>query len=235
MAKMESEDTNWVIEELPSFVAIQHIFRLLRAIISNIQVVISSWQHAIYTVNPSMSPSNSNNTLTTPLNKGHEAMAYLTYIIDNYASLPSIMAFIHPHRSGFLSAWHTDTPLHSNVDALTTLQISFVEQNGYANLRCNWNPGCLAKHTANAHVTKEVWHDIFSGTSTDKGETHEAPSHVGAACCAQFVASRSRVMERPLSDYEHFRQWIIDTEMTDAKSGRVFEFLWHVIFGMQPI
>ena len=162
-------------------------------------------------------------------------MAYLTYIIDNYASLPSIMAFIHPHRSGFLSAWHTDTPLHSNVDALDSLRISFVKENGYANLRCNWNPGCLEKHRENEHVTAEVWQSIFSGISMDKGESYEAPSYVGAACCAQFAVSRSRVLERPLRDFEHFRQWIIDTEIKDAKSGRVFEFLWHVIFGMQAV
>ena len=110
-----------------------------------------------------------------------------------------------------------------------------MKENGYANLRCNWNPGCLKKHRKNEHITTEVWREIFNGTSMDKGGSHEAPSHVGAACCAQFAVSCSRVTERPLNDYEHFRQWIIDTDMTDAKSGRVLEFLWHVIFGMQAV
>lgn len=162
-------------------------------------------------------------------------MAYLTYIIDNYASLPSTMAFVHPHRSGFLSAWHTDTPLHSNVDALKSLRIPFVQQNGYVNLRCNWNPGCRQKHTKNAHVTADVWREIFTGTSTDNSGSHKVPARVGAACCAQFAVSRARVTERPLSDYDHFRQWIIDTDKVDAKSGRVLEFLWHIIFGMQAV
>ena len=169
------------------------------------------------------------------MNKGHEAMAYLTYIIDNYASLPSTMAFVHPHHFGFLSAWHTDTALHSNADSLNSLQIPFVQENGYVNLRCNWNPGCREKHRKNEHVTAEIWRELFSGTSTETNESQEAPAQIGAACCAQFAVSRSRVLERPLSDYEHFRQWIIDTDMTDAKSGRVMEFLWHVIFGMQPV
>ena len=91
------------------------------------------------------------------------------------------------------------------------------------------------KHRQNAHVTAEVWREIFSGTSTDKSGDHGAPGQIGAACCAQFAVSRSRVLERPLKDYEHFRQWIVDTDKTDAKSGRVWEFLWHVIFGMEPI
>ena len=38
-----------------------------------------------------------------PVNKGQEAMAYLTYIIQNYNNLPESMAFIHSHQS----SWHT--------------------------------------------------------------------------------------------------------------------------------
>lgn len=205
MAKTEKENTDWVTENLPD------------------------WQAAIYTVNPS--PNTTDTTLTTPMNKGRESMAYLSYVIDNYANLPSTLVFLHSHRSGFFSAWHTDTPLHDNVDALRSLQIPFVQENGYVNLRCNWNPGCLEAHRHNAHVTPEVWQDVFAGTS----EKREAPMQVGAACCAQFAVSKGQVLSRPLSDYEQFRDWIIDTEKSDAKSGRVLEFLWHVIFGKDSV
>ncbi|MCJ1268595.1 hypothetical protein MMC22_008483 [Lobaria immixta] len=222
MARLEHENTDWVAKNLPD------------------------WQHAIYTVNPT-SPTE----LSTPLNKGHESMAYLSYIIDHYASLPATLAFLHSHRSGFFTAWHTDTALHDNVQALRALQIPFVQSNGYVNLRCNWNPGCIEAHRDNAHVTPEVWQEVFAGTSTSiispnssstsspspKSQElrHQAPAQVGAACCAQFAVSRERVLQRPLSDYEQIRQWIIDTEKSDAKSGRVMEFLWHVIFGMDAV
>ena len=162
-------------------------------------------------------------------------MAYLTYIIDNYASLPSILAFLHSHRSGFLSAWHTDTPLHSNVDALRMLKLDFVTENGYVNLRCNHNPGCLEEHTLNAHVTPAVYEEAFKGTTTEIIGPGKAPEKVGAACCAQFAVSREQVLKRPLGDYERFREWILQTEETDAKSGRVMEFLWHVIFGKDAV
>ena len=234
MAKVESEDTNWVARELPSSVVTSPLYVRAAFPFADTPPLLFSWQRAIYTVNPSTF-SSSDETLTTPMNKGREAMAYLTYIIDNYASLPSVMAFVHPHRSGFLSAWHTDAPLHSNVAALNSLQTSFVQQNGYANLRCNWNPGCIEKHRKNRFVTPEVWREVFNGTSTDKGAGQDAPRQVGAACCAQFAVSRSRVLERPLSDFVHFRQWIIDTDKTDYTSGRVFEYLWHVIFGMEAL
>jgi len=170
-------------------------------------------------------------------------MAYLTYIIDNYATLPFIIAFLHSHESGFLSAWHTDTPLHSNTDALRMLKLDFVAKNGYVNLRCNLNPGCLEAHTKNKHVTPDVYVDIFSGTSTEvdrtstvtQGGKPNVPLRVGQACCAQFAVSRERVLQRPKSDYERFRDWILETEMSDGRSGRVMEFLWHIVFGTEAV
>ncbi|KAJ5637192.1 hypothetical protein N7490_007071 [Penicillium lividum] len=224
MAKLEEEDTDWVQEELPD------------------------WQRAIYIVNPSEETRLDENILTTPYNKGHEAMAYLTYVIDHYYVLPSTIAFLHAHRSGFFMAWHVDAPLHDNVIAMRNLQTSFIEQNGYANLRCNWNPGCKASHRFNTHVTEEIWWDIFQGTSTpplNMSSPYEVeqvgqkyirkPEQIAAACCAQFAVSKDQVRRRPREDYVRMRQWLLDTDLTDAKSGRVMEFLWHFIFGMDSV
>ncbi|KAJ5777010.1 hypothetical protein N7520_000256 [Penicillium odoratum] len=224
MAKLEEEDADWVQEELPD------------------------WQRAIYIVNPSEETRMNENILTTPYNKGHEAMAYLTYVIDHYYVLPSTIAFLHAHRSGFFMAWHVDAPLHDNVIAMRNLQTSFIEHNGYANLRCNWNPGCKASHRFNTHVTDEIWWDIFQGTSTpplNMSSPYEVeqvgqkyirkPEQIAAACCAQFAVSKDQVRRRPREDYVRMRQWLVGTDLTDAKSGRVMEFLWHFIFGMDSV
>ncbi|KAH1638748.1 hypothetical protein KXX39_005004 [Aspergillus fumigatus] len=212
MAKLEEEHTEWVEEELPD------------------------WQRAIYTVNPSKATVADTKKLTTPLNKGHESMAYLTYLIDHYDSLPSTIAFLHSHRAGFFMAWHP-------------CALSIVQRNGYVNLRCNWNPGCRAADRLNRHVTEQVWAEIFDGTSTPplNATTSPAraavpqqkflakPKEIGAACCAQFAVSREQVLQRPREDYIRFRQWVIDTDKDDASSGRVMEFLWHVIFGQEAV
>ncbi|KAJ5165093.1 Protein of unknown function DUF3431 [Penicillium coprophilum] len=224
MAKLQEEPTKWVEEELPD------------------------WQRAIYTVNPSPETRLNGSALTTPLNKGHESMAYFTYIIDHYDKLPSTVVFLHAHRAGFLMAWHVDAPLHDNVIAMRNLRLDFVQQNGYVNLRCNWNPGCKSSHRFNSHVTDEIWSDIFDGTSTPSlnmsSPTEQEvagmnylrkPAEIGAACCAQFAISRDQIRKRPLEDYVKFRQWVIDTELGDASSGRVMEFLWHIIFGMKGV
>lgn len=218
IAKLEREDTNWVKDKLPD------------------------WQRAIYVVDPSNATSDE--YLRTPMNKGHESMAYLTYLIDNYDSLPSTIAFLHAHPSGFLKAWHTDTPLHENVYAMQHLQLDYVQEAGYVNLRCKWNPGCKQAHRNNPHITGDVWQTVFANTSTPptglsywprSGAPFVLPIELGVACCAQFVVSRSQVHERPREDYLQFRQWVIDTDMLDAKSGRVMEYLWHIIFGMEAV
>ncbi|KAL2369542.1 hypothetical protein RJ035_006146 [Blastomyces gilchristii] len=261
MAKLEEEDTDWVRDELPEYVP-----------------------HPDSQITNQLNKPQANPALTVPTNKGHESMAYLSYIIDNYHILPRTIAFLHAHRSGFLQAWHVDAPLHDNVIAMRTLRIDYVQHSGYVNLRCNWNPGCKKAHRINRHVTDEVWAEVFSGTSTpprnqsssssssaqislatvgggggggsgsgeEQGEesaaavagddtnhpllkTMDKPAEVAAACCAQFAMSREQVLKRPLEDYIHFRNWVISTEKDDASSGRVMEFLWHIIFGMDSV
>ena len=135
---------------------------------------------------------------------------------------------------------------------MRSLQLDFVVQNGYVNLRCNLNPGCTKDYKRlKSHVNGEVWEEIFNGTTTipenemSQNQTAEEPTSsrqdrentkymnvgIASACCAQFAVSRDQVLSRPLEDYVKIRQWLIDTDRDDAHSGRVMEYLWHVIFG----
>lgn len=183
-------------------------------------------------------------------------MAYLTYIIDNYdASIPSVVAFLHSHRNGFFQAWHVDTPLHDNAYAMKHLQLDYVKEKGYVNLRCNSNPGCKNKHRINPHIPGSVWLEVMGNTSTPAFQQEKslpAAQHefslpadreklevmrpvIWTACCAQFAVSRDMIYKRPLEDYVQIRQWIMETDKDDAKSGRVMEYLWHIIFGQEAV
>ncbi|EXJ92094.1 hypothetical protein A1O3_00644 [Capronia epimyces CBS 606.96] len=75
--------------------------------------------------------------LRVPANRGHEAMAYLTFLIDNYAHIPAAGAvFVHGSRW----AWHNDMPDYDNAAALQALNVSAaLEPVGYHNLRCDWS------------------------------------------------------------------------------------------------
>jgi len=209
VGKVDAEDTTWIDNEL------------------------SDWQHAIYSVDNTSAP------LHTPANKGKEVMPYLSYIVDNYENLPSTIAFVHAHRDGYPQAWHTDSPGHSNVISLQRLQTDFVQSNGYVNLRCIHSPGCPSglqpfrdppgpeddPKTETEALMHKIWPELFPN--------QEMPSSFGVACCAQFAVSRDRVRERPLAEYARWRQWLLDTELIDVKSGGIMEYMWHVIFGME--
>src|SRR3954454_1028700 len=69
LPKLKSENVNWISQELPDIPA------------------------AIYEVD------NPSTEYHVPKHKGHEAMVYLTYIMDHYGSLPDTITFIHSHKS----------------------------------------------------------------------------------------------------------------------------------------
>lgn len=207
MGRLESEDTNWVLERLPD------------------------WQHAIYTVDNQSAP------LHTQINKGHEANPYLTYIVENYERLPSTIVFIHSHEKGWPKAWHTDNNNYDNAEALSRLNINFVQRNGYANLRCIADPGCPAEiqpfrdppedHRTVEHVMPKAWEELFGNT--------RVPSIIATPCCGQFAVSREQVLKRQRDEYEAYLDWLRRTPLDDETSGRVFEYLWHIIFGRAPV
>lgn len=192
---------------------------------------LNGWDAFVYTVdNITMLPH-------TDRNKGNEANAYLTYIIQNYDSLPSIVAFVHSHESGFPKAWHTDAKHHSNVESLNSLNVDFVQRNGYANLRCLQNPGCpdeiqpFREPVDESRTTEAAfaaaWREIF--------DNNDVPEVVGVACCAQFAVSRQQILKRSKEEYLRMHKWLMNTELDDSTSGRVFEYLWHIIFGQESV
>lgn len=219
MAKLPSDDTRWVHTDL------------------------QDWQSAIYEIdtenphNTSTLDPITNSTLRILRNKGMEANAYLAYIVQNYDNLPSTIAFIHPHKDGYPLAWHTDNNEHSNVVSLRSLNIKFIQNNGYANLRCVHEPGCPHEvipfrdppedHRTIEAAMPDAWRDLFNNT--------DVPHVLATPCCAQFAVSSKQVQKRPLEEYQKYYTWLMETTLKDETSGRVFEYLWHILFGQGPV
>ena len=160
--------------------------------------------------------------------------------MEAYDDLRDITVFMHAHRSGNLS-WHTDAPGHDAVINLKSLKLDYVLEKGYANLRCRAQPGCpvaiqpfrdgpipeeITRNNAMRVVESnmvQAWEYIFPGTSV--------PEQIGAACCAQFAVTKQQIRNRPFEDYERVFQWLMESPLDDAISGRVLEYLWHILFG----
>ena len=181
------------------------------------------WDTAIYVADDPSAP------LHVPKNKGHEAMIYFTYIIDHYDTLPDVVVFMHSHRW----AWHNNELLSSDAaEMLRHLSFDRVQRLGYFNMRCHWNPGCPAwmhpgtideaSDRQEETLIAQAWSEIFPNDPI--------PLVLAVPCCAQFAVSGDRIRARPKTDYIFYRNWLLQTDLEDYLSGRIWEYLWPVVF-----
>ncbi|KAM0722342.1 hypothetical protein Q7P37_001783 [Cladosporium fusiforme] len=192
--------------------------------------------------------------LRVPANRGHEAMAYLTFLIDNYEHIPAEGAvFVHGSRW----AWHNDSPDYDNAELLAALNTpSALAQSGYHNLRCDWSAStCPADSqpqgsfetslTAklepfNARVVSDAampraLASIFSGASQASESLLGRGDAVKSQCCAQFIVARDNIWQHSQAEYVALRQWLLDDGLESAPrddriSGRILSYLWHILF-----
>ena len=198
--------------------------------------------------------------LQVPANRGHEAMAYLTFIIDNYAHLPTAGAvFVHGSRY----AWHNDHVNYDNVALLSTLNVSAaLAPWGYHNLRCDWSAGtCTASEAppqgsleTSMRAMLEPWNSRVASDAAlpnalvslfgDEGEPSrlERGDAVRAQCCAQFVVARENIRRWQKEEYFALRQWLLDGSNgsdtnrknaapgDDRIAGRILSYVWHLLF-----
>jgi Protein of unknown function (DUF3431) len=200
---------------------------------------------AIYCVDDTSSNS------TLPANKGREAMVYLTYIIDHYPNFPQIVLFFHAKDI----AWHNNILLdNSSLSTILHMSDDRVMRNGYFNSRCHHYPGCpeglqlnrpikeideerLRAIQANPflrasldattggverYLNSSLWNELHPGTPV--------PDRLSQPCSAQFAVSRQAILRHDLADYVRWRDWLLNTQLHDRISGRVFEYMWQYIF-----
>lgn len=181
--------------------------------------------------------------LQVPANRGHEAMAYLTFIIDNYAEIPAAGAvFVHGSRW----AWHNDAPDYDNAALLAVLDVPrALELTGYYNLRCDWStstcpPTVAAQGSLEMRLqsTLEPWSaraasdtalpqalaSIFGGDEYTTAERKarlelRRTDAVRSQCCAQFVVSQERIWQHSRLEYVALRQWLLDG-LEDARNSQ---------------
>ncbi|KAH8904645.1 hypothetical protein BR93DRAFT_980396 [Coniochaeta sp. PMI_546] len=166
-----------------------------------------------------------------PINKGNEAMPYLTYIIDHYTSLPDIIFFHHSHAQ----SWHQSLP---SLDEVTSLRVPYVQKRGFVSPRCL--PGCenlipLADYAVDLDILDRVGRDVQLASLLDEFVNRTAgegvPGRIAAPCCAQFAVARERVVRRGREWWVRLRGWLIDTPLGDLESGRLMEYTWHLWMG----
>lgn len=198
IARMKHEDTSWVDEE-------------------DLGV-----EKYIYVVDDTEA------SLRVPKNKGHEAMVYLTYIIDFYDALPDISIFMHSHRYGH----HNNAILdHDAAAMIRNLSSEWVTRKGYVNLRCNLDPGCPTILDYHGMFGEDkIWKSAIVDFLRIVDPGRSLPDEMSQPCCAQFAVSRERIRETSLEQYIFYRDWLLGLPGNDHDTGRTWEYLWHYIF-----
>ena len=123
---------------------------------------------------------------------------------------------------------------------LSRLQLPYVYDQGYVNLRCVWTLGCPVEtrpaieqeslipgpgkdeQVSDARAGwfyKQAFEEVFPGMPV--------PDEAGASCCAQFAVSAAKIREPPKHDYGRYRKWVLETNLRDDLSGRIVEYFWH--------
>ncbi|KAF2110436.1 hypothetical protein BDV96DRAFT_584003 [Lophiotrema nucula] len=199
IAKTKDEDVDWMQRELPD------------------------QDTALWVADDPTAP------LHSPKNKGHEVMTYLSWIIDNYDTLPDVSIFMHAHQY----TWHNDDILGNNAaQMIKRLSRQRVWREGFVNMRCSWFPGCPdwmhpGETTENVYKQEEVllaksWSELFP--------LDPVPSVLAQPCCAQFALSRERIQAKPHAQYVWYREWLFSTKLPDFLSGRIWEYVWQFVF-----
>ncbi|KAI5239701.1 hypothetical protein E4T43_06643 [Aureobasidium subglaciale] len=202
----------------------------------------SKYNLCIYNVDAPADSSVRN--LRVPANRGHESITYLTFLIDNYDSIPQAGAvFVHGNRF----QWHNDDPLYDNAASLAALNVaSALEPTGYHNLRCDWSAGTCPKDSGPAQGSLETYINsilqpwsarsasdaampqafavLFGGddylkNGKSKGLRLGRSDPVRAQCCAQFVVSREAMHRHTREEYLAIRQWLLDSYGTSRNSN----------------
>lgn len=205
IGKLQAENASWIEDELSDVPNLKHVTYIVDGEGALLQV---------------------------PANKGNEAMVYLSYIIDFYDNLPDVSIFMHAHRS---TGRNNELLDHgSSAETVRRLSLEKVDREGYANLRCHQDPGCpghLDLHDPKKNINTYITTNHMVAVAFGELFPHDKlPRTLSQPCCAQFAASRAAIQRRPKEDYMAMRKWLINTDLGNQWSGRIFEYSWHYIF-----
>jgi len=175
-------------------------------------VVVCS-KHSAESQSPSLTPE----LKCMVQNKGRETSSLLKFIIEFYEDLPKRIAFIHGHQY----AWH------QRFDILSAIGCAKKDK-PYVSLNTIF--------MNDRNMQNQVYNEIG-----DMWETHfepylkiKFPERVFHDCCAQFIVSRAAIRRIPKAGYEHWLELVMNSPY-DVVISVQFEYLWHVIFGEDPV
>ena len=184
------------------------------------------------------SKTNPNSHIYLPKNAACEVEAYLTYIVQNYDSLPQTVVFVHGHEY----AWHQNGTVMQLLEQLGDLTKYKCE-----NINNRWC--CMVTYVEN-------WDTILNSITTTLNDSYTIlpddgvqpfrqqglwrrvlgvdtlPPYIYSRVCAQFVVHRDVIRSRPLEYWKRLLDTMYELcTVHDSKAVAIlFEVLWFYIF-----
>lgn len=193
-----------------------------------IHVVVSRWQKSVTWVYSLLNitevnvlvydKENPDNLFNVPVNKGHEASAYLRYILDYYDRLPNFTFFIQDDEY----AWHH----------IGSVQEQFCHALNSGGEYYNINGNCpLGDFHRSAHKEAYLaWYADFIEPVVPRASL-PADWMTGERGCAQFLVHRNRIHRFPKEFYQRLYDWLLTTEVPGNLPAVYLEWSWHVLWG----
>jgi hypothetical protein len=151
-----------------------------------------------------------------------------------YDNLPDISIFIH----GEDMQWHVEPILEGSTSyALNHLDLNEVLRRKYLNLGLSWQSAC--PNWINTSITIEspefnpelkAEEPFVKKAFIDNFPSDPVPEILSAPCCSQFAVTKEAIHLLPREQYKKSVNWIINTDLPDAHSGRIWERFWQWMF-----
>ena len=142
-------------------------------------------------------------------NKGNEASSFLEYIINNYDNLTEYTLFVHGHRT----SWHHK----SNTDERVNNNLSLNKP--YYNINELKIDKILIGNDEYIKMLEKICH-----ISYDRRNKHTYRAG------AQFYINKNNILRNSKESYIELYNFLMNTTLSSAISGRFFEYSWHIIF-----
>ena len=187
-----------------------------------------------------------------PINKGKEAMTYLTFLIQYYDDLPDKMFFFHGHNQ----SWHQPLGLKPLLAKVTWERVE-----EYLNiLGCDLmrDDGLIAAFTPGEFKNTRFYSVplikmVLLGTSMPLPFLDSGLPYFAAMWrelnmkqygyqdindrvplqdfgCSQFLVGKKTVLKWPKEAYVALRNWVMYNPADSQRTGWVFEHSWHAVF-----
>ena len=162
------------------------------------------------------------NIYNIPINKGNEASVYLKYIIDHYENLADFTFFIHDDEY----AWHHSGSI---IDCFNEAVMS-------NKLYYNINDKCILGSIVSSNWYNDIliWYNKYIEEYIPWNNLPNKDFTLNYRGSAQFLVHKSLIRNLPLKFYENLYNWLMTTELECSRSGRYFEYTWHIFWEIYP-